>query len=89
VNKNRTAKIKRTRYPIFPMRLRPDDRVASQTVVENYGLNAMSDSFRIGVRVLQMLDLTPEKLRKLNAQFESQHPDSLKIEIPVPETSLQ
>jgi len=80
--KNKTPKIKRTRYPIFPMRLRPDDRAASQAVIDTYGLSAMSDSFRIGVRVLQMLSLTPEKLRKLNEQFESQHPDSLKIQIP-------
>ena len=82
--KPKTAIAKSKRYPIFPVRLRPDDKQVMKIVVERYGLGAISDSIRLCTRIVQMLDLPMEKVVKLNSKFEAENPEALSINIDLP-----
>ena len=82
--KPKTAIAKSKRYPIFPLRLRPDDKQVMADNKERYGLGAMSDSVRVANRVMFMLDLPMERIVKLNAKFEAEHPGALSINIDLP-----
>ena len=74
------TKIKKTsRFPIFPIRLRPDDRDMFAYIKGCYHLSALSDSMRAAGRVLHVLSLSTEEFRRKLDKYQELYPESLPI----------
>ena len=69
------------RVSITPLRLRVLDKLVIAELRHLYGLSSLADSVRVSSRVVSVLDLTPEKVVKLNAQYEADHPEAVHIDI--------
>jgi hypothetical protein len=69
------------RVSITPLRLRVLDKLGIAELKHLYGLSSLADSVRVSSRVVSVLGLAPEKVAKLNAQYETDHPEAVHIEI--------
>lgn len=69
------------RFPIFPMRLRPDDRTVIGVMQALYFLSSVAITVRLCVRVLAVQKLSVEDVRVLNMQYEQENPGCLHIPV--------
>lgn len=69
------------RVSITPLRLRVLDKLVLAELKHLYGLSSLADSVRVSSRVVSVLGLAPEKVAELNAQYETDHPEAVHIEI--------
>jgi len=69
------------RYPLFPIRLRPDDRSAMEEVKARLGLLTLADSIRFAVRFLkmQLKTLSMKEIKKSVLDYEEENPTCWKI----------
>jgi hypothetical protein len=72
-----------TRYPIFPVRLRPDDRATLALIKERFGLRTLAEAVRVASRVVaEMPEITTAKVVVLNTIYQDNNPEALVISIP-------
>lgn len=69
------------RVSITPLRLRVLDKLVIAELKHLYGLPSLADSVRVSSRVVSVLGLTPEKVVRVNAKYEADHPEAVHIDI--------
>lgn len=71
------------RFPIYPIRMRPDDRSVFKNIKNRFGLRTEAEAVRVAGRVVQMMeDLTHAQVVYYNAAYQVATPDALVILIP-------
>lgn len=70
------------KYPIFPVRLRPDDRQVLVDLKDHYGLRTIAESLRLASRVLRAIKLPRSEAESIEKAYEESNPEALKIPIP-------
>ena len=72
-----------TEFPIFPIRMRPDDRKVFQNIKKRFNLRTEAEAVRVAGRVVEMMeDLTYAKVVYCNTAYQVATPDALVIAIP-------
>ena len=72
-----------TRFPIFPIRMRPDDRQVFRDIQKRFGLRTEAEAVRVAGRVVKMLPtLTHAQVDGCNTVYQIDTPDALVITIP-------
>lgn len=69
------------KYPIFPIRLRPDDRHLEERLKHRYGVSTLSDVVRLSLRIVHMLNLPLHEIRGLLAAYQEENPDAEPIKL--------